>query len=165
MKRLQIANELYTFKSKKFANIEVILPDYGVTNDLVVWNKYRKSWAPRQYAYARTKVWGAVDGSKSGMLGRMRKLITSARHNSERFNHSPIRETPECMIEQWKKQNNLCAACGSLLDFLKANYHHSHETGEGFGFLHPSCNAAEGHLKSLSPEAKKKFMRFILGEK
>jgi hypothetical protein len=160
--RRQVENKLYTFKSRKFRSVTIKLPDYGVTNDVVVWNPHRKCWAVRKHVYSRTKAWGAGDGPKVGILGRLKKLITSTKHNSKKFGYSPIKETPESMLKQWEKQNHKCAVCGTFLDLLKADYDHNHETGKGRGFVHPPCNAAEGHLKSLSIKAKKRFMRYII---
>lgn len=67
------------------------------------------------------------------------------------------------METQWVNQKGICIICrgGKPITLEESNYHHSHDTGEGFGFTHPYCNLAEGYLLKLEGEERLNFISWM----
>lgn len=137
----------------------VVLPELGESNDQVYWHtnpssKNGGTWSSRKLRRLRSQGNGG-----DGLIERMRMLV---RAGCRTKGYIPIKNTPEEMLDQWKKQNGKCAACGGFLDLLKASYDHDHDTGEGRGFVHRWCNHAEGFVRQMSND---EFDSFVLWEK
>lgn len=87
---------------------------------------------------------------KCDVVGWSKRYITISRQQAKRFGYCPPNTTAEkvaLLVTSSKK----CCACGLSLDWSKGKtcLHHSHETGEVFGFVHRFCNTVEGYLKKM----------------
>jgi recombination endonuclease VII len=168
--RRQIAGQPWTFvrRKTKEADSGVLPSQYGQSNEFAAWyNDYRwksgGAWVSRKFKNASNSE-GACGLGPQGLIIRMRRLRRRTNFDAERYGFTPILTTAEEMVKQWESQNGICIACNkpgvTLLGHGSA-YDHNHETGEGRGFLHNSCNSAEGQLKDLSDESFLHFMKWM----
>jgi hypothetical protein len=96
----------------------------------------------------------------------MRVLIKNSKTNAARDKSEPAHVTPQRLVAEWESQKGLCAACRLPLSLLDAQYDHDHETGEGRGFLHVSCNMIEGLLGKIPPTNRGyllNWMKYAIG--
>jgi Recombination endonuclease VII len=159
----QIPGEFYTFRSCKTGEkVTVKLPLAGVSNSEVQWrdrSTYQRSgtWVLRKFSNESMARSQRGEGP-SGLISRMRAIIGTAKNDAKKLNYQPIQESPQKLVEQWNKQNGLCAACGEAFGNEKSCYDHDHETGKGRGFIHQTCNTVEGRLKAFS---NKRFLKLM----
>lgn len=160
-----------------------LLPGVGISNEQVYWSRnsecsrYGGYWlcAPckriRDKKYCkkhikerevRHKVWR--DGkSKTGLLGRIKYLLTSAKAMAKRIGYLPPAVTPEEALDLWVEQKGLCKSCKREIDIMKKNgfcLDHNHITGVVRGFLCIPCNMAEGWMKDFTDEQFEYFVGF-----
>ena len=145
--------------------VKVLLPPtFGVGNKKVKWQrnptcKAGGCWTLRKFQQ-ESDMRSRRGLGPQGLLTKMSCIIRHSREWAKRLGYIPICETSEKMLEQWKNQNDRCAACGNLF-FGKVCYDHDHKTGRGRGFLHNECNKAEGSLNKLSDESFVKFITWM----
>jgi len=163
-KRLQFPGQEYTFIDKRTGeNDRGVLPsDFALSNEFAKWSshpdyKHGGCWSSRKFINAKRRLRQA-GLSTAGLLGRMKNLRSDSRTIAKRQGYFPILTSPEEMVLQWEKQKGVCLACSQPLIMKLAHYDHNHETGTGRGFVHRTCNHAEGQLKDLSDEA---FLHFV----
>lgn len=137
---------------------------FGATNDFAVWNRQKRLiehgiWVCRLCCYSQRKRVRCGEG-KSGVLGRMRYLLSCANRRARYAGHATLNTTAEEMVEMWLLQKDQCAACGRRLFLLQADFDHSHETGEARGFLCHACNVLEGYSKDYTKEQFSGFCRY-----
>jgi hypothetical protein len=166
-KPAQIPGKPYTFTRKKTGEKDSgILPAYlGESNDFAMWHKSPKgrggSWLSRKFVLKRAQERGQGIGP-SGLLGRMKILIKNSNVNAKRENgYIPLKTTPEMLVAEWECQKGRCIACDLPLELLEAHYDHDHDSGEGRGFIHPSCNMIEGILGSLPKNNRERLLNWV----
>lgn len=161
LKAVQIPGKAYTFVNEKTGERDSgILPsERGVSNEFARWTTSH-CWESRKYEQARSEN-RRLGRTSQGLVTRMKYLISAAAKNALKGGYKPYLISPEEMVQQWEQQLGKCLACGQSLDLFKAAYHHDHETGEGFGFLHQWCNCAEGRIKVMSNEEFSNFIRYV----
>jgi Recombination endonuclease VII len=161
----QIPGSIYTFKHKIYGEDTGILPSiYGEDNDFAYWRKEKTkskgNWRSRKHHKLMHQARARGEGSE-GLLGRMRVLHTASQHRDPRKGYKPFKNTPEEMLKEWELQQGKCSACGGPFGKHRAHYGHDHGTGESHGFMHASCNHAEGFVSSMSAEEFDNFVGWI----
>jgi hypothetical protein len=168
----------YTFVDRQTKQADTgILPNVrGESNDFAAWEhngrgKYKGNWRSKKLHRAKQNRRRAGSGPL-GLLSRMRALLAVQKRYSKAVGYAPPNVTAEQMLEQWELQNGKCAACkGPLkpllgadnrLHPLSAAYDHSHETGEGRGFIHRGCNQIEGLFVNMSDEEVSNYVSWIM---
>jgi hypothetical protein len=96
--------------------------------------------------------------AKSGpvFICRVTRIIIGSQSRGKLYEYAPIpRSTPHSVIREFMEEPN-CERCGEPLKWefevgKTPHLHHSHETGEIYGFTHPTCNpqALENEIDRL----------------
>lgn len=162
----QIPGQLYKFRCGHSS----VLPDLGVTNELVKWmvnskskkNRRGGNWCCRICLRKWVKQRRDGTGTK-GMINRIKNIVWRANSHARSRSYAGISATPEDLLSLWNSQNNSCAACGRSLSFATGkgcNLDHDHDTGLVRGFVCRKCNLAEGLLKDYSDEQFSNFVKY-----
>src|SRR5579859_4463316 len=122
----QIPGHLYTFVKRATGEKDTgFLPRrLGENNSFAYWHKYTKGnrsgcWLSRKFVLRKNSDQAKGIGP-SGLLGRMKRLIKSARANAKRGGYEPLVTTPQRLLDEWNNQKGLCSACLLPLELLKA---------------------------------------------
>lgn len=162
----QIPGKLYTFIKRATGEEDTgFLPRrIGESNSFAFWHKYEKRkeknrpgcWQSKKFIAQKNA--NQLNGTgPQGLRGRMIRLLKNGRWTARRGGYKPPTTTPEMMVTEWISQNGKCIACLLPLELLNAHYDHEHTTGDGRGFINPSCNILEGLLRKL-PKANREHL-------
>ena len=90
-------------------------------------------------------------------------ILSVARGAARRRGYVAPHITSSELVALMSNKEN-CVLCGGLLDWAKKpapHLHHSHETGQVYGFTHQHCNQAAGMLAKMKPENLERFIRTV----
>lgn len=99
-------------------------------------------------------------------LACAKRVLLCAKRTAKDRNHKAPKISPQEYLLLKEKSAN-CFACASPLDWtssIRPHLHHSHETGEVFGFCHGICNQAEGMLSNMSLSERRNFLLKLFPE-
>lgn len=100
-------------------------------------------------------------------LSFARNRLLFFRTQAKRLGHALPKITSEALLSLMRT-SPVCFGCRGKLNWeakTKPHLHHSHKTGQVFGFCHPLCNQAEGMIAKLTPQQRLNFFRnFFPGE-
>ena len=160
----QMPNKEWTFVNKRTGETDTgILPAaLGEQNDFAIWQKssavFRGGYWSSRHFYNQCHRRSRKGIGPTGLLGRMRFLLSRQKDDAVRGGHKSPMVEPERMVHLWESQKGFCVACLGHLDLLSSNFDHNHDTGEPRGFVHRWCNLAEGHINKMS---EVEFSNFI----
>lgn len=103
---------------------------------------------------------------KCDPLNWAKRCIWASKGNARKRSYQPPDITPEDFLILANK-TKFCVACGSELNWDKkfnSHLHHSHTTGQVFGFCHQLCNQAEGMLSKMTSVERFNFVKFFFPE-
>lgn len=126
-----------------------IFPDHYGESNKFVYAKGKTHWFCRRCRLLRDQKYNSGTGP-SGLLGRMRRLITMSKQNAKVDGHTPIKETPEELVSLWHSQKGLCAWTRRRISLSEAKLDHNHKTGSSRGFVTEFANRVEGFLSKMS---------------
>ena len=170
MRHFQKLGKQFTFRKRIDGQIQTDtcrLPQrFGVNTKKVRWCFDRRtphggSWTSRKLyrEWHRALLMGY---GKNGLHSRMGILLRNLKRDAKRHGYKPPAISAAGMVAAWRKQDNFCAACQSPILLFEASADHNHQTGEFRGFIHRSCNQAEGHLTRMSDVELDRFLAWYL---
>jgi len=163
--RKQFPGREYTFGCGHTA----FLPSaFGDSNEKAIWKSSggSRSWVCRKCLNHAIKNW-TVGVGPSGLLSRMKYLISVSRSNCRKQGGRPVDITGEELLIAWEKQGERCAWTGEFLDSnIPRSYvlEHDHDFGKFRGFVTSSANKAEGFLRKLQPESRARLLAKMFPE-
>lgn len=89
----------------------------------------------------------------SGLLGWAKDLIAASKARCHKHGYKSAQISPEELVVLRKNTTHCCDGCGRELkwcmdgSFKNPHLHHSHTTGEVYGFASEWCNTAEGRIR------------------
>lgn len=100
---------------------------------------------PSRYGVSNKFARAVSRRKRLGFLCRVSVILNTSVDAAQKFNHCPMdRNTPHALIRAMMEKPNCVRCCKPLIWIFKnkqtPHLHHSHSTGEIYGFTHPRCN-------------------------